>query len=217
MLRDIDIDSISDGKRYTLNDLVKLPAHECVGCSECCHFVEDTILLDPLDIHNLRLATGLSFEELMNKQIELQVVDGLVTPNLKVDANKGGCIFLSQEGRCSIHDHRPGFCRLFPLGRIYEDEGFKYFLQVHECGYKDMSKQKIKKWLGISNAKEYEDYILLWHNFTKRIISQYLTDTSEEVAKKISMLCLNCFFIKSYDENGDFYTELKERIENFPN
>ena len=33
--------------------------------------------------------------------------------------------FLNEQGRCSIHDSRPGFCRLFPLGRFYENGGFR--------------------------------------------------------------------------------------------
>ena len=44
---------------------------------------------------------------------------------------KEACYFLNEEGRCSIHSFRPGICRLFPLGRFYEEEGFRYFLQIH--------------------------------------------------------------------------------------
>ena len=73
------------------------------------------------------------FETLLAGKIELNVVDGIILPNLKMAGAEDGCGFLTEEGRCGIHPFRPGICRLFPLGRYYEENGFRYFLQVHEC------------------------------------------------------------------------------------
>ena len=63
-----------------------------------------------------------------------------------------------------IHAFRPGFCRLYPLGRIYEDGSFSYFLQVYECPHPNKSKVKIRKWLGIENLPAYEAFVLKWHD-----------------------------------------------------
>ena len=72
--------------------------------------------------------------------------------------------FLTEEGRCGIHPFRPGICRLFPLGRYYEENGFRYFLQVHECQKENRAKVKVKKWLDTPDLKKYETYIarLAW-------------------------------------------------------
>ena len=145
MERNIDMKEVSDGKLYTANDMVKADCGGCEGCSACCRGMGESIVLDPLDIHRLCCGLGTDFNGLMVDKIELNIVDCLILPNLKMAGEKEACSFLNKDGRCSIHGFRPGICRLFPLGRIYEDGSFKYFLQVHECPKPDKSKVKVKK------------------------------------------------------------------------
>ena len=158
---------VSDGNLYVSSDLVKIGTGDCSGCSLCCHVTADTILLDPYDIYNLQKATGRVFTELYGSILAFGQGDGLILPHLKVN-DESGCPLLDEKGRCSIHDFRPGFCRLFPLGRIYENGGFKYYIQVKECPYPNKSKVKIKNWLGIERLKDYETYILDWHERTEK-------------------------------------------------
>ena len=168
MKRDIDIKEISDGKLYTANDMVKTDCHDCVGCSDCCRGMGSSILLDPMDIWRLTSNLQTDFNSLLEKYVELGMVDGLIMPNLKLAGDGESCSFLTKEGRCSIHTFRPGICRLFPLGRIYEENGFKYFLQIHECAKTDKTKIKVKKWLGISDIKTYEKFVWDWHDFVNK-------------------------------------------------
>lgn len=128
MKRNVELSEISDGKLYTANDMVKADCFDCQGCSACCHGMGTSIVLDPMDIWRLQRGIGLDFAALMEKYIELNVVDGMILPNLKLAGQTEACAFLNAEGRCSVHEFRPGICRLFPLGRYYEEEGFKYFL-----------------------------------------------------------------------------------------
>ena len=53
MLRNIDLDEISDGKLYTAGDLAKVGCQDCEGCCDCCCQLGDTIILDPLDVWQL--------------------------------------------------------------------------------------------------------------------------------------------------------------------
>ena len=120
MKRNVSIEEISDGRLYTSNDLVKADCGGCRGCSVCCHGMGTSVILDPLDA--VRLAAGLdrSVEELIGLGLlELNVVDGIVLPNLRMAGGDEACVFLNEEGRCSVHAYRPGICRLFPLGRYY--------------------------------------------------------------------------------------------------
>ncbi len=120
MKRNVSIEEISDGRLYTSNDLVKADCGGCRGCSVCCHGMGTSVILDPLDA--ARLAGGLnrSVEELIGLGIlELNVVDGVILPNLRMAGEDEACVFLNEEGRCSVHAFRPGICRLFPLGRYY--------------------------------------------------------------------------------------------------
>ena len=145
MLRDCDLEAITDGKRYQLTDMVKADCDDCKGCSACCHGMGNSIVLDPLDLHRITTYLGLKFEALLGEKIELNIVDGVILPNLRMSTEKAGepCVFLNEEERCSIHPHRPGICRIFPLGRIYEDNSFSYILQVHECAKENKAKVKV--------------------------------------------------------------------------
>ena len=79
------------------------------------------------------------------------------------------CPYLGEDGRCSIHDFRPGICRLYPLGRSWENGDFRYILQVNECTHCSGSKMKVKKWLGIPNLPAYEAYCRDWHSLLEKV------------------------------------------------
>ena len=80
MLREIDLNEISDGKLYGTNDMVKAGCNDCKGCSDCCKGMGESIILDPYDIHNLTSGLGKTFDELLTENIALRVVDGLILP-----------------------------------------------------------------------------------------------------------------------------------------
>ena len=128
----------------------------------------------------LCISTVFAVDGLMVDKRELQIVDSVILPNLKMaSGNTEACSFLNPEGRCSIHAFRPGICRLFPLGRFYENGSFKYFLQVHECPKPNKTKVKIKKWLDTPNLKTYEKYIADWHFFLKGLQEYVMNLTSD--------------------------------------
>ena len=169
MLREIDLSAVSDGKRYRQSDMVKAGCNDCKGCSDCCRNMGNSIVLDPYDCFELCKNLKENFEQLLSYAIELQVVDGIILPNLKMTGAEETCTFLNEEGRCRIHSFRPGFCRMFPLGRIYEEGGFQYFLQVKECKMEPKTKVKIHKWLGIPDIRRYETFVKKWHYFLKDV------------------------------------------------
>ena len=205
---------ISDGKLYSSNDMVKVGCHDCNGCSACCCDMGESILLDPMDVWRLERNLGQSFE--LAGAIDLHVEDGLILPNLKMAPSATGpkCSFLNEEGRCSIHGFRPGICRLFPLGRIYEENGFKYFIQVHECKKQERGKVKIKKWLGIADQKRYEDFVWRWHTFLKNC-EEGMKELDEQNAKVLTVVVLRNFYQMPYqaEEEAQFYPEFEERLE----
>lgn len=211
MKREIDLQDISDGRLYESNDLVKADCGDCEGCHACCCGMGQSIILDPLDVFRLVQGLGVKMELLLAEYLELNVVDGIILPNLKMAGEKEKCRFLNEEGRCSIHAVRPGICRLFPLGRYYEDGGFKYFLQVHECKKENRTKVKVKKWIDTPNLKNYEKFICDWHYFLIDM-ENYLKEKPES-AKEVSMYILKEFYMQPYVENEDFYEQFGHRLD----
>ena len=212
MERNIDMSEVSDGKLYGINDMVKAGCEDCKGCSACCRGMGNSIVLDPLDVY--RLTTGLhcKFEDLLAGKLSLNVVDGIILPNLSMRGEEEACAFLNEEGRCSIHPLRPGICRIFPLGRIYENGGFQYFLQVHECKKQNRTKVKVKKWIDTPEIAKNEAFINQWHYFLKKV-GQMLPQQTEETVKQINLYLLNTFFVTPYTEDRDFYEVFEERLQ----
>jgi len=213
MKRQVRMEEISDGKLYTINDMVKAGCGDCKGCSACCKGMGSSIVLDPLDVHRLSAHLGKSLEQLIEEEkIELQVVDGIILPNLKMCGKEERCAFLNAEGRCDIHAFRPGICRLFPLGRLYEEHGFRYFLQVHECQNKNRTKVKVRKWIDTPEAGRYEQFVMKWHNFLKASEEKVERAMDEAEVKKIDMTILQHFFLTPFSSAGDFYEQFEERV-----
>ncbi len=122
------------------------------------------------------------------------------------------CVFLNGEGRCSIHSFRPGICKLFPLGRVYEDNKLMYFLQLDGCKKENRSKIKVSKWLDTAELKKNQQYLIDWHGFRKQM-EEIIADTPDEnTVKTITMFLLNTFYGNPYNLETDFYQQFYERM-----
>lgn len=214
MERNVDINEISDGRRYSANDLVKVGCDDCRGCSACCRGMGDSIVLDPMDVYRLEKKLGKTMQELLQeKRIGLRVVDGVILPHLAMMEQADHCSFLNEEGRCTIHDARPGFCRMFPLGRLYENGTFSYFLQVSECKKENKTKVKVRRWIDTPELGKYEAFINQWHYYLKEKQEQACGTTDDAVRQEISMVILKMFYLLPYDGQKDFYEQFAARVE----
>ncbi len=212
MKRNCSLDEISDGKLYDINDLVEANCNGCKGAAACCHRMGNSIILDPFDIYRLTSNLNLTFEKLLADKIELNVVDGIILPNLKMTGLYESCAFLNKEGRCCIHAYRPGICRIFPLGRYYENHGFKYFLQINECNHNSKTMKKVSKWIDTSDYKKNERFLIDWHYFLNDLEEIIKNTRDENRIKNINMFLLSTFYIKRYEMDVDFYTQFNQRL-----
>ena len=213
MRREVTLEEISDGKLYDANDMVKADCQDCKGCCDCCKGMGDSVLLDPYDVCRLSRGLQRTPEDLIGNVLELGISDGNILPHLAMKGAEECCVFLNGEGRCVVHAIRPGFCRLFPLGRYYSEDGFKYILQIHECSKKNRSKIKVKKWLDTSDLKQYEKFVWEWHQFLLDVQEVFYQTEDADLIKNLNMYVLSRFYYKEYDEKKDFYEQFYERLE----
>ena len=89
MRREVSLSEISDGKLYMENDMVKADCRGCAGCSDCCRGMGASIILDPCDAFRLSSGLGRPFADFLEKEVELNVVDGVILPNLKMSGWTG--------------------------------------------------------------------------------------------------------------------------------
>lgn len=214
MIRDKSIEEIYDGHFYGSEDMVPVGCSDCAGCSACCRNTGDSIILDPCDMYLLSKGTGKNFADMIEREIEIRRVDGLILPNL-MQHHAGAddcCPFLSEAGRCTIHPYRPGMCRLYPMGRYYRGEGFHYILQKDECTDRKKTPVLLRDWLGYDDLPRYEAYILDWHGFKKQA-EEALECLTEKSRDSVTRYILQIFFVHPYIMEMEFYPQYGARME----
>lgn len=215
MKRNVDLREISDGRLYSENDMVKVDCHGCNGCHKCCCGMGTSIILDPYDVYRMTTGLGKSMQELLLDYLELNVVDGVILPNLKMTGDEEKCAFLDENGRCSIHEYRPGICRLFPLGRYYEKGSFTYFLQTGECAMKSPTKVKVSKWIDTPKLPKNREFLNRWHYLMNEMEGYIMASDDDAFKKNLNMFVLNTFYMAPYDAECDFYEQFEERYSRF--
>ena len=99
MKRNVDLKEISDGRLYSSGDMVRADCRDCEGCSECCRGMGSSIILDPMDVWRLQKGIKKGFQALLEEgKIELNMADGMILPNLKMDAEREACPFPGRSG-----------------------------------------------------------------------------------------------------------------------
>ncbi|MCM1188701.1 MAG: YkgJ family cysteine cluster protein [bacterium] len=216
MRRNVSLKEISDGRLYGYQDMVKADCHGCVGCHKCCTGMGNSVVLDPYDVWRLQKGLGRSLETLLEEgRVELHVADGCVLPNLKMSGPEEACSFLDEEGRCSIHEYRPGICRLFPLGRYYEDGNFRFFLQVGECGAGNRTKVKVGKWIDTPLQMKNHEFLCSWHQLLKDVEKAVWGKEDSEYAKALNMSLLTAFYFGEIGGAEDFYAAFFQKRKEF--
>lgn len=214
MIRECSLEDISDGRTYGLNDMVKADTGNCEGCYQCCTGMGNSIVLDPYDVWLLKVRLQKRFQDLLDGgEIELNMVDGLILPNLRM-GERDRCSFLrpnlqtdeargtdcakTAAYRCGIYEFRPGLCRLFPLGRVYEGKEFQYFLQKDACKRTGRAKVKVKKWIDTGHIEENQRFILDWHGFIRETgdkMKALKRSGRGDILNELAMYVLNEFYV----------------------
>ena len=204
------LDKISDGRLYDIEDVVKADTCGCDGCSDCCKDVGDLVVLTPFDIYEITNYLNMDFDKLIGDKIVLRENNKIVLPYLKMQEKNKNCSFLDEKGRCTIHLKRPNICRLFPLGRAYQDNDFKYFLQVDNCPKDELKDVKVSQWINIENYNENKKFILEWYKFIKALTFRLKFVRDEKEIAHINEFLLDNFYRVKID--NDFYKSFEELL-----
>ena len=215
MLREQSIEDIWDGRTYGPNDMVKADARGCNGCSRCCRGMGDSVLLDPFDVYRLTEFLHKKAEALFENEISLTIQEKLILPHLSMNGTEECCVFLDENGRCAVHAARPGFCRMFPLGRYYRDGRFDYILQVHECPMDNRSKVKVKKWMDTPDLASYDAFVTRWHCLVLDLQEYLAGEKDLSHVKRVNIFFLKYFFTMEYEKGPDFFPQAEDRIIKF--
>jgi len=152
-----NLPELEEGKTYNFK------CYPGIACfNACCTDLD--LVLTPYDILRLRKALDLGSVEFLRQYTTMHMDADTNFPEFRLrmtDSAAKSCQFMTQEG-CRVYPHRPGACRMYPLGRATRPDGkggvseqFFIVSEDHCQGFKEAD-----EWTGASWKKDqgFEDY-----------------------------------------------------------
>jgi Fe-S-cluster containining protein len=157
-----EIDFNSEFQEKQLHNTFKF---KCVkGCKMCCE--ENDIILYPFDVMELCNHLEISSTYFHKKYtiFRFDNTSKILRCYLKTSPT---CIFFNPKDACTIYDFRPVRCKLFPLARMFNEDGtIQYYLPKNKCiGFDSKQKYTIKSWLNDCDINEFEPLIQKWNSY----------------------------------------------------
>lgn len=111
---------------------------ECTGCGDCCRgaCADNSVIVFPDEVTTIMDTCHLDWNDIC-EPAPPGFRDGSDTlHSFEWVLNRlpnSDCVFLREEGGCSIHPHRPWICRTYPFYLVFKDMGQAPVLEVSEC------------------------------------------------------------------------------------
>lgn len=184
---------------------------QCDQCGDCCRHRTD-ILLTPFDLNRIARHMGTTPQVVVERYCIVYVGESSHFPVvlLKAVGKDEACPFL-KDNRCSIHQHKPTVCALFPLGRAMmydrktvadnnvgsrQERKLFYFLQDIHCGTKGET-HTVKEWLGEFDLADSEAWFFEWSDALGRL-SVEIHALEKLVPERVMQMVFNTVFNEIY-------------------
>lgn len=146
-------------------------------CDIRCCTTGHPLVLSPFEIQRISRLSGIPFDTLEDDFFEESHDPLSGFPLMTINREKG-CGFLRKRG-CSVYEARPLVCRLFPLGKLYDD-GFRYvLLSKNACaGFSEQARQSVKGYREAQDTALYDAMWEVWVDFINRMEQEGMVDNS---------------------------------------
>lgn len=207
---------------------------KCTACGKCCsNDTVDMVLLNPMDLYRLSKGTKKDIPTILNEYTDIYIGKNSNFPVVRIkailDMGKSFmygmeyrvCPFL-KDNKCSVHDHKPSICKLYPLGRFSSrtidknEKSMAYFLLKDNCGGKG-EYHNLDNW--VKNRHEDERLLSEMSDFFNELHKVMDLKKVSEIAEKdetvsrildrIHQFLIGTYYT-SYDINKPFWEQYQE-------
>lgn len=180
----------------------KEPHHQlkfkCKKCGYCCDHT--FIQLYPFDVKNICGQLDITTKEFHQKYSLFKSIEGIPRCFLR---NRLKCPF-KENSQCTIYNFRPVRCRLFPLGRVFQENETIFVLPEEKCvGFETGKKQTIAEWLEQQEVTKSDPLTERWNKFLIK-----LKDDSILHEKTFPITFKKVF----YDFDDEFIKKQREKL-----
>jgi uncharacterized protein len=206
---------------FTLDEKFKFSCHNGLACyNTCCRDVN--IFLTPYDVLRMRMGTGLSSGEFLQRYtVTLLGDDGipLVVLRMNEDQDKT-CPFVASQG-CSIYQDRPWSCRMYPVFPVSSEEKEFLIEEKASClGFREDKQRTTREWKREQNIDIYDKMNAAYKEITHHDYFQNGNTLDSGKSKLLYTACydLDAFkrflFESKFFEIYDVEKEVIEKIRN---
>ncbi len=182
--------------------------------TECCGKLE--LLLTPYDVLRLRTGLEMSSEAFLDTHSVIRWRTSHRFPEflMKMDPESKRCPFVTPQG-CSVYAHRPGACRIYPLGRastINPLDGLKreFYFTVREnhCrGFEETQQWNIGGWISDQGMDEFNRMNDLLMEFYVARNHAQVAEITEQHIQMFVMACYNLEKFRNFVFKSGFLTK----------
>ena len=191
-------------RRMSPEHVFTFGCHPGISCfTQCCRDV--TIVLTPYDLLRMKNGLGISSEKFLEQYALILPQKNRLIPLvvLKMNENDKKCLFVTENG-CSIYEHRPWPCRMYPLD-MDEDGTFFLIPQADRCrGLVEQDSWRIGDWLSGQGIVPYEEMNALFSGITIPLQSQKMDIDNPQIAKMLFMALYNTDKFKEFVFQSSF-------------
>ncbi|NQT35653.1 YkgJ family cysteine cluster protein [bacterium] len=174
-IEDLKEQILKEYPRLGLEDKFKFECGPHLECfNVCCSDVN--IFLTPYDVLQMRKALNIDSTNFLSKYtiIPFDKKQKLPVPLLDMKKTETKeCYFVDAEKGCTIYDHRPWPCRMYPIGSASPGEtevhAEQFYFMMHEdhCkGHQRSREWSVKEWLEDQVPNEYAEFGELFKRVT---------------------------------------------------
>ena len=137
----------------------------CGMCGQCCRS-NINIILAPHDLYRMARALNISLTDVLKRYCFLTEGEESLLPIVCIRHDKNGVCPLLEGNKCSIQEHKPSICRLFPLGRANNPltgGEIEYILPQKPCMNGPTRRHSVREWIGPVSSRNSQRSYLLWN------------------------------------------------------
>jgi Fe-S-cluster containining protein len=183
--------------RMTLDDTFAFECGKNLACfTRCCSDV--SIVLTPYDILRMKDALGIDSSEFLARYTisPFSADQKFPVVLLKMDPDTRRCLHVTESG-CSIYEHRPWACRMYPLGVAEpenpnpENRAFHFLLREDLCkGHTAGRTLSVRDWIA---EQEIEEYEMMGASFKDLMLHPFWNGEIDLTPEQIDMFYMACY------------------------
>lgn len=187
---------------------------QCQRCGDCCRTrFTAPIILTGYDMYKLAGALGMrSTMDLLETRIVSVSQIAYSLPICVLSVTPEGACCLLDGSDCAVQDAKPAVCALYPLGRIYDEEGCFTYVQPHSNCCTGSAKGRTMaavQWL--EGLKEDEPFHAACEQAYAEVAKAFLEITHQSYLEKAFYRTVWALF-GGFNPKKDFLPQLEENL-----